>query len=466
MKTATASKSATQTAAASAEKASDAPLRIAVVGGGFSGLAAAEALLAGGAQVHVFEKQSQLGGEVATRAIGDTFVEYYYHHCFGSDRHLLVAAERLGVVDKLIWVDSTMGFYWGGRLLPFNGPADVMRFPPLNPVQRIRLGLSVLYLQKRKNWQPLQDVSAADWMRRFCGDRVFDTVWGGLLKAKFGEDWHRVSMSWLWARIHVRAASRSKGMAKEQLGYFHNSFRTLVDAFGRRIEELGGHVHLETPAERIIVENGQARGIVTGGQRRDFDLVLAAVHTPIFLHLTPDLPDAYRQRLGSIEYKGASCLLLELDRRMSPYYWLNISAEDSPFTALVEQTNLVSPAAYGGSYLLYVARYMSPRDPLMRMETPALFDYYLPYLQQVYPNFSRDMVKNMWSGGDPFAQPLIEVGYQQKKPDLRTPIPRLYLANTTLIYPEDRGINYSIRLGQEVAESILADAAQRKRRDD
>ena len=437
---------------------SNTPLRIAIVGGGFSGMAAAEALLAQGAHVHVFEKQSQLGGEVATRAIGETFVEYYYHHCFSSDRHLLASAERLGVSDKLTWVDSTMGFYWNGRLLPFNGPRDVLRFEPLSPLQRLRLGLSVLYLQKKNRWQPFQDISAADWMRRFCGDRVFDTVWGGLLKAKFGEDWHRVSMSWLWARIHVRAASRSKGMAKEQLGYFTNSFRTLVDAFGRRIEELGGHIHLEAAAERIIVENGQARGIVTGGERCDFDLVLAAVHTPIFLFLTPDLPEAYREKLGSIEYKGASCLLLELDRRMSPYYWLNISAEELPFTALVEQTNLVSPDAYGGSHLLYAARYMSPQDPLMRMETSALFEHYLPFLQKVYPHFSRDMVKNLWSGGDPFAQPLIEVGYQHKKPAMRTPVSRLYLANTTLIYPEDRGINYSIRLGQEVAAQILADA--------
>lgn len=439
---------------------SNVPLRVAVVGGGFSGMAAAEALLAAGADVHVFEKQSQLGGEVATRAIGNTFVEYYYHHCFSSDRHLLAAADRLGVTEKLTWVDSTMGFYWQGQLLPFNGPADVLRFGPLNPLQRLRLGLSVLYLQRKKNWRPLQDVSAAEWMRRFCGDRVFDTVWGGLLKAKFGEDWHRVSMSWLWARIYVRAASRSKGMAKEQLGYFTNSFRTLVDGFGRRIEELGGHVSLEAPAERIIIENGQARGIVAGGERRDFDLVLAAVHTPIFLHLAPDLPEDYRGRLASIAYKGASCLLLELDRRMSPYYWLNISADDLPFTALVEQTNLVSPEAYGGSHLLYVARYMSPQDPLMRMETAALFDHYLPFLQKVYPQFSRDVVKNMWSGGDPFAQPLIEVGYQHKKPAMRTPIPRLYLANTTLIYPEDRGINYSIRLGQEVAAQMLADASQ------
>ena len=150
-----------------------------------------------GARRSMFSRnKSQLGGELATREIGNTFVEYYYHHCFSSDHHLLASAERLGVTDKLTWVDSTMGFYWEGQLLPFNGPVDVLRFKPLNPLQRFRLGLSVLYLQKRKRWQPFQDISAADWMRRFCGDRVFDTIWGGLLKAKFGEDWHRVSMAW------------------------------------------------------------------------------------------------------------------------------------------------------------------------------------------------------------------------------------------------------------------------------
>jgi hypothetical protein len=40
---------------------------------------------------------------------------------------------------------------------------------------------------------------------------------------------------------------------------------------------------------------------------------------------------------------------------------------------------------------------------------------------------------------------------------MRTPLPNVYLANTTQIYPEDRGTNYSIKLGGDVATLINAD---------
>ena len=48
------------------------------------------------------------------------------------------------------------------------------------------------------------------------------------------------------------------------------------------------------------------------------------------------------------------------------------------------------------------------------------------------------------------------VGYRQRIPPLRTPIEGLVLANTTQVYPEDRGTNYAVRLGDQAAEAILA----------
>ena len=37
------------------------------------------------------------------------------------------------------------------------------------------------------------------------------------------------------------------------------------------------------------------------------------------------LPDAYLAKLRGIEYFTALCLLIELDRPFSPYYWTNIA---------------------------------------------------------------------------------------------------------------------------------------------
>ena len=57
---------------------------------------------------------------------------------------------------------------------------------------------------------------------------------------------------------------------------------------------------------------------------------------------------------------------------------------------------------------------------------------------------------------EPAAQPIVTVGYGERIPPLRTPAPGLVLANTTQIYPEDRGTNYAVRLGEQAARGAAA----------
>jgi hypothetical protein len=61
----------------------------------------------------------------------------------------------------------------------------------------------------------------------------------------------------------------------------------------------------------------------------------------------------------------------------------------------------------------------------------------------------------------PYAQPIIRMNYSQNKPDHRTPVAGLYLETMTQIYPEDRGQNYSIRMGEDVAKMVVEDHAKR-----
>ena len=56
------------------------------------------------------------------------------------------------------------------------------------------------------------------------------------------------------------------------------------------------------------------------------------------------------------------------------------------------------------------------------------------------------------------AQPIVTRGYSERIPDHRTPVRGLYLANTTQIYPEDRGTNYSVRMGRAVARMMDDDS--------
>jgi hypothetical protein len=66
-----------------------------------------------------------------------------------------------------------------------------------------------------------------------------------------------------------------------------------------------------------------------------------------------------------------------------------------------------------------------------------------------------------WVFKGPNAQPVIRRHYRDDLPDHRTPVPGLYLANMQQIYPEDRGQNYSIRMGEQVAHLAMADWEQR-----
>ena len=60
-------------------------------------------------------------------------------------------------------------------------------------------------------------------------------------------------------------------------------------------------------------------------------------------------------------------------------------------------------------------------------------------------------MREKWFFKDPGGQPVITTHYSASIPEMRTGVEGLYLSNTTQVYPEDRGQNYSLLLGEKVA---------------
>jgi protoporphyrinogen oxidase len=167
------------------------------------------------------------------------------------------------------------------------------------------------------------------------------------------------------------------------------------------------------------------------------------------------LDDGYKRRLEGIDYYAALCLLLELDRPLSPYYWTNIADSDLPFLGLIEHTNFVEPERYDGRRFAYVANYL-PRDhELLGLSMFEVVERYVPGLRKINPAFSRDWIVNSWMFQEPAAQPIVTLGYKDRIPPLQTGVPGLVLANTTQVYPEDRGTNYAVRIGEAAARELM-----------
>jgi hypothetical protein len=55
---------------------------------------------------------------------------------------------------------------------------------------------------------------------------------------------------------------------------------------------------------------------------------------------------------------------------------------------------------------------------------------------------------------DEYAQPIVTVGYPERLLPYTTPVAGLFSSSMAQIYPEDRGTNYAVRGGNQVAEVV------------
>lgn len=437
-------------------------MKVGIIGGGALGLAAAYELGLRGHQAQVFERAPFLGGQASTFEVGGGRLEKGYHHLFRSDKDIVNLIHELGLGPKLHWIESKVGLFHGDRVWNFASPKDLLTFRPLGLLDRLRLGLVTLYLQKTRNWRRFEGVTAREWLEKRVGRRPYQVIWEPMLRGKFGKHYDEVSMAWLWGKIYLRVSSRERIWAKEKLGYPIGSFGEIFDVLDRKIREMGGEVHISAGVKRVVMEDGRARGleVETPGSApevRQYDAVIATTPSYVFTRLVPPLPADYQKMLTGVTYLSAVLAILVLDRPLTSKYWLNIADRSLPFVGLIEQTNFVDPSLYGGKHIVYLTNYPATDEPIYQMSPEELLEEYLPHLPRINPDFDRSWIQEYHHHKVDAAQPIIGVNYSQRIPSNRTPIPGLYLANTTQIYPEDRGTNYSVKLGRQVARMVLED---------
>ena len=437
-------------------------MRVGIIGGGAAGLAAAYELTKQGQYAEVFEQAPFLGGQASTFTVGGGQLERGYHHLFVSDTDIVDLIHEIGLGHRMAWLESKVGLYNSGKIWQFSTPLDLLRFTPLSMIQRLRVGFWTFVMQKTKDWRKFESVTARDWIIGHMGQKAYQVIWEPLLRGKFGEYYEQISMTWLWGKIYLRVASRGKSLQKERLGYPMGSFGEVFDTLAQRIEQQGGNVHIQSGVEQITVKDGAATGVrvrIGDGeaQPKDFDAVITTTPSYIFPGLVPTLPPDYLELLTTTNYLSAVLIILVLDRPLSNMYWMNIADRELPFVGVIEHTNMIDKSIYGDNHIVYVTNYLSRQSDLYQMTQEELLAAYVPHLKKINPDFDKSWIIEDHYHKVDGAQPIIGLNYSQQIPDHRTPIKNLYLANTTQIYPEDRGTNYSVRMGRQVARMVMED---------
>ncbi len=438
---------------------------IAIIGAGITGLTAAYELTKRGHNVTVYEARPYAGGLAAgfRDERWEWPLERFYHHWFASDQEVIGLIEELGARERLFFPRPTTSLYYQGRLYALDSPVPslefvpfaplhrairVLRFDPLPFVDRLRAGLVGFYLTLTRNWERLEHVTADEWMRRWVGPRAYDVLWKPLLISKFGEEnYAEVNMAWMWARLHKRTAA---------LGYFVGGFQGFVDLLVERVQAQGGEVRLEASVHRIRhIAEGCLR-LETAAGVTDYERVIATCSPQEMLRLVPDMPAEYAAQLAALKSMGALALILALKRPLTDgHYWINLpKGEGFPFMGLVEHTNYISPAHYGGDHIVYCGDYLPPDHPYFGYSKERLFETYMSGLVKINPEFSTDWVRASWLFIEEYAQPVPPVDHSRHIPALQTPIPGLWLANMSQVYPWDRGSNYAVEMAGRVTREI------------
>ncbi|MGB9594056.1 MAG: FAD-dependent oxidoreductase, partial [Anaerolineae bacterium] len=115
-------------------------MRIAIIGGGLTGMSAAHVLAKAGHACTLYERDDSLGGLAGSFRVNGVYLEKFYHHLFTSDRTMVRLIEDLGLGGDLVWNPTVTSTWYVNRIFRLATPLDVIRFKPLSLVNRLRLG--------------------------------------------------------------------------------------------------------------------------------------------------------------------------------------------------------------------------------------------------------------------------------------------------------------------------------------
>jgi protoporphyrinogen oxidase len=418
--------------------------KVLIIGAGATGLAAAHELQKHGVDVVIVEKSDHPGGLAGSLKVQGTDLELFYHHLFTTDKAAINLINEIGLGDKLKFYPSNNGIYYGGEIYPFSSPVDMLRFKPVNILGRLRFGVTSAYLKVSNRWKPLEKQLAIEWMNKWAGKQASDVIWTPLIKGKFADRSNEITMSWLWARIHNRSF---------KLGYMTGGFQQVYELLDKKITQNGGRIMYGQGVISLSNKGSKVVAKLDSGETITADQSLVTVSEPLFAKMANITLDPNKIH----EHLGATCFILELDRSLIPYYWLNINDTSFPFLAVVEHSKMVGTEQYNGKHIVYIGNYIPHDDWRFTSSPEELLKAYLPYIKKINPEFKKSWIKKYHFSKAPFTQPLVTRDYASKIPSHKTSLDNVWLATMTQIYPEDRGQNYAFAMGKKVANLMFED---------
>lgn len=430
---------------------------VGIVGGGMLGMTLARRLAGKGIRVTILEGASQGGGLAAPAHIGGFTWDRFYHVILRSDAQLLGLLDGLGLRDKLHWGTTRTGFYVDQQLHSLSSTLDFALFPPLSPIDKLRLAATIVRAARIRDWRPLESVRAVDWLRRWSGRATLERIWLPLLRAKLGANAEQASAAFIWAIIARMYGARSSAMRKESFGFVEGGYATILARLESSLAGLG--VACRYGAKVVEVRTNVDDAVVTlaTGEKLRFDAVAMTIPCGQIAAACPQLTETERNRLRAVTYQGIVCAALLLRRPLAGFYITNITDPAIPFTAVIETSALVDPGHFGGHSLVYLPRYATQDDPCWQEDDATIEQRFVAALGRMYPDFSADDLLACQVSRVREMLAVSTVGYSTTlAPPITTSAPRLFVVNSAQIVNGTLNVNETVGLAITGADELGA----------
>jgi len=489
---------------------------IAIVGSGFLGMTLALRMAESGAKVTLFESGAEIGGLASAWEIGDVVWDKHYHVTLASDKYTRKLVEDLGLGDDFNWVETKTGFYTDGELVSMSDTKEFLQFPPLDLVSKLRLGGTIFFASRVKNWKKLETISVEKWLTRLSGKKTFEKIWKPLLKAKLGDAYKETSAAFIWSTIQRMYAARNSGLKKEMFGYVRGGYARVLERFGEVLVEKGVEIRLNSPIENVErLDSGKIRVETASTRRRKdtkptvipqktkygvlrattavvqgfsggflsepdlkvskvvdfpknhmsetFDKVILTCPSNVAAKIMPQLTKTEKQNLENIKYQGIVCASVLMKCSLSKYYVTNIT-DETPFTGIIEMSALVDKKEFDRNALIYLPKYVAPDDELFDKTDDEIQRIFLNGLERMYTHFRKKDVLAFKVSRVRQVFPLPVLNYSRDLPPAKTSVDGVFVVNSSHIVNGTLNVNETVALAERFFEENLT-AESRGRRD-
>lgn len=413
-------------------------LPIIIIGGGISGLVAAEKLSENNIKVILFEQDNQLGGLAKSIYYKKKNLPITYHHLMTVDNYTLKWIKKYGLIKHINWKKISMSFWYNFKPYLLTLPYHIFFFSPLDINSRLKLfklGVNVFF-NKKKN-KKIENISAEKWLRKSYSNNIVDNFFKPLALIKFG-DLSSVSAAWLSSRLHEAARTREK--------YAYLPCKILIDGISKKIKKNNGKIYLKAKVCEIKKNKIE---VIINSRKKIFTAkkIISSIPPPKLAKILK-VKNNLKKELKNIKYIPVISAIITSKSLFLKSYW-NIFIKPLLSFGGIFSHSFIYPTLIKNEHIYYIFSYINPTHQLYEASVKEIIEKYKKDISKIN---NKIKIKFIHISKIKYASPIFSLNYKNLSIKLSQFV---YLTGVYKEYPTTRTINSAIKSGLKTANYIL-----------